>query len=193
MKIGIDIDGVLTNCFEATVDNATKYFYENKIDYKIDSSKYYENEMFSVSNENVEKFWNQYLPEYAQRLPARKYASEVISKLKQKNEIYIITARNEEGLPKELHGRMQDMVKKWLKDNSIEYDKLIFSTGSKLDICKQENVNIMIEDKPNNIQEISEYVPVLCFDNPWNQGLEGKNIIRVYSWYDILENIESIE
>lgn len=193
MKIGIDIDGVLTNCFEATVDNATKYFYENKIDYKIDSSKYYENEMFSVSNENVEKFWNQYLPEYAQRLPSRKYASEVISKLKQKNEIYIITARNEEGLPKELHGRMQDMTKKWLKDNSIEYDKLIFSTGSKLDICKQENVNIMIEDKPNNIQEISEYIPVLCFDNPWNQGLEEKNIIRVYSWYDILGNIESIE
>lgn len=30
------------------------------------------------------------------------------------------------------------MVKKWLKDNKIEYDKLIFSTGNKFDICKQE-------------------------------------------------------
>ena len=103
MKIGIDIDGVLTNYYEAVIDNATKYFYENKIEYKIDQSKYYENEMFNVSDEDIEHFWNQYLPEYAQKLPAKKFATEVISKLKQENEIYIITARNEEGLPKELY------------------------------------------------------------------------------------------
>lgn len=192
MKIGIDIDGVLTNYYEAVVDNATKYFYENKIDYEINQTKYYEDEMFNVSDENIEKFWNQYLAEYAQNFPVRKFAAEVISKLKKENEIYIITARNEEGLPKELYGTMQDMVKKWLKDNSIEYDKLIFSTGSKLDICKQENVNIMIEDKASTIQEVAKCIPVLCFDTPYNKEAEGKNITRVYSWYDILKNIEKI-
>ena len=56
MKIGIDIDGVLTNYYEAVIDNATKYFYENKIEYKIDQSKYYENEMFNVSDEDIEHF-----------------------------------------------------------------------------------------------------------------------------------------
>ncbi len=190
MKIGIDIDGVLTNYYEAVMDNAIKYFYENKIDYKVDQSKYYENEMFNVSDENIEYFWNLYLAEYAEKLPARKFAAEVISKLKEKNEIYIITARNEEGLPKELYGKMKDMVKNWLKDNKIEYDKLIFSSGSKLDICKKENVNIMIEDKASTILEISTYIPVLCFDAPYNKEAKGENIIRVYSWYDILRNIE---
>lgn len=193
MRIGIDIDGVLTNYYEAVIDNATKYFYENKVDYKIDQSKYYENEMFNVSDENIEKFWNLYLPEYAQNLPTRKFATEVISKLKQKHEIYIITARNDDGLPEELHGKMKNMVRNWLKDNAIEYDKLIFSIGSKLDICKQENVNIMIEDKASTIQEISKYIPVLCFDAPYNREADGENITRVYSWYDILRNIETIE
>lgn len=193
MRIGIDIDGVLTNYYEAVIDNATKYFYENKVDYKIDQSKYYENEMFNVSDENIEKFWNVYLPEYAQNLPARKFAAEVISKLNLKHEIYIITARNDEGLPKELHGMMKNMVRNWLKDNEIKYDKLIFAIGSKLDICKQENVDIMIEDKASTIQEISKYIPVFCFDAPYNREIRGKNITRVYSWYDILRNIETME
>ena len=193
MKIGIDIDGVLTNYYEAVIDNATKYFYENKIEYKIDQSKYYENEMFNVSDEDIEHFWNQYLPEYAQKLPAKKFATEVISKLKQENEIYIITARNEEGLPKELYGTMKEMVKNWLQCNTIKYDELIFSTGSKLEICKEKNIAIMIEDKESTINELSKYIHVLCFDAPYNQKAEGKNITRVYSWYDILKNIDIIK
>ena len=59
-----------------------------------------------------------------------KFATEVISKLKQENEIYIITARNEEGLPKELYGTMKEMVKNWLQCNTIKYDELIFSKFS---------------------------------------------------------------
>lgn len=192
MKIGIDIDGVLTNYTEFIMDYATKYFYENKIDYKICPTKYDEEETFNLPYEGcIENFWNEYLGEYAQNYPARKFAAEVITKLKQENEIYIITARNEEGLPKELYGKMQTMVKKWLKDNNIEYDKIIFS-GSKLEICKQENINIMIEDKPSTIIEMAKHIPVLCFDAPYNKDVAGKNITRVYSWYDILKNINKI-
>ncbi len=190
MKIGIDIDGVLVNYYEACMDNATKYFYEHKIKYNIDSSKYYETDIFNVPYENMEKVWNEYLEDYARRYPPRKYAAEVISKLKENNEICIITARNEEGLPEEAQGTMGLMVKEWLDNNKIEYDKLIFSNGSKLEICKQENIDIMIEDKPTNVLEISNYIPVLCFDNPYNRQVAGNNIIRVYSWYNILQNIE---
>ena len=48
----------------------------------------------------------------------------------------------------------------------------------------------MIEDSPKNILDISTKVPVLCFDNPYNKKVEGNNITRVYSWYDILNKIE---
>ena len=48
----------------------------------------------------------------------------------------------------------------------------------------------MIEDSPRNVVEISSKVPVLCFDNPYNKKIEGSNITRVYSWYDVLSWIE---
>lgn len=35
---------------------------------------------------------------------------------------------------------MRETVKKWLKDNNIFYDKLIFSLENKLNICKENNI-----------------------------------------------------
>ena len=36
----------------------------------------------------------------------------------------------------------------------------------------------MIEDKANNVLEISDHIPVLCFDAPYNIGIEKNNIQR---------------
>ena len=51
-------------------------------------------EIFDVSNELDSQLWNEYLYGYVTKKPSRKFASEVIKKLKDDgNEIYIITAR----------------------------------------------------------------------------------------------------
>lgn len=189
MRIGIDIDGVLTDLARFVSDYGIKFCHENNIEYKIKDDSYYESEALGISLENAEKFWNKYLPYYATEYEPRKFASEVIKKLKENNEIYIITARNEEGLPKEVYGKMQEFVKEWLEKNHIEYDKLIFTVGSKLPYCLENNIDIMVEDSPRNLTEISTKIPVLCFDNPYNKNVEGENITRVYSWYDILHKI----
>lgn len=190
MRIGIDIDGVLTNIERFMLDYGIKFCYENNIGYKIKDDEYYETKALGITYEQTEKFWNTYLEFYATKYPARDFASEVIRKLKQNNEIYIITARNEEGLPPETYGKMQTMVKQWLIDNNIEYHKLIFTEGSKLPYCIENEIDIIIEDSPKNIVDISSKIPVFCFDNSYNKKLEGKNITRVYSWYDILDKIE---
>ena len=115
---------------------------------------------------------------------------QTIAKLKETNEIYIITARNEDGLPPESYGHMQEMVVNWLKHQNIAYDKIIFTKGSKLPYCLENNIDVMIEDSPRNILDISSKVPVLCFDNQYNEKMDGENITRVYSWYDILKKLE---
>lgn len=190
MRIGIDIDGVLVDLVKFVADYGSKFCYENKIQYTVKKDEYNEAEALGITNEQAEKFWNTYLTFYAQKYPARDFAAEVIKKLKQNHEIYIITARNEEGLPKETYGKMQDMVKRWLLDNKIEYDKLIFTEENKLTTCIENKIDTMIDDAPHNVKEISTRIPVLCFDNPYNVSLEGNNITRVYSWYDILNKIE---
>lgn len=190
MKIGIDIDGVIADIGRFMADYGSKFCYENNIKYTVKDDEYDEAKALGITNEQALKFWNTYLEFYAKKYPVRDFASEVIKKLKENHEVYIITARNEYGLPKEVYGTMQSMVKKWLEDNKIEYDKLIFTKGNKLPYCLENEVDVMIEDSPSNIMDISTKVPVLCFDNPYNKMIEGNNITRVYSWYDILDKIE---
>lgn len=193
MKIGIDIDGVLVDIARFVSDYGSKFCCENDIRYHVKDDEYDEAKALGITYEQAEKFWNTYLGFYATKYPARNFASEVIKKLRKNNEVYLITARNEDGLPPETYGTMQSMVKQWLVDNQIEYDKLIFTTGSKLPYCIESKVDVMIEDSPSNIIDISTKVPVLCFDNPYNKKIEGSNITRVYSWYDILNKIEEYD
>ncbi len=47
----------------------------------------------------------------------------------------------------------------------------------------------MIEDKPKSIMEISKIIPVFCMDARYNTKCEGKNVTRVYSWYDIYDKL----
>lgn len=190
MRIGIDIDGCLADVAKFITDFGTKFCYENNINFNFKEDEYDEVKALGISNENVEKFWNQHLVYYATKYPAREFASEVIKKLNEHNEIYIITARNEDGLPEEAYGYMQKMVKTWLENQKIQYSKLIFTTGSKLPYCLENKIDLMIEDAPKNVIEISQKIPVLCFDNPYNKNVEGKNIIRVYSWYDVLSKFK---
>ena len=151
MKIGIDIDGVIEDLNQFRLDYGIKFCYEHKIPYKITLEEYYEGKALGISDEQEELFWNEYLEYYATTYHPKTFAKEVIDILKEKHEIYIITARNEQGLPPETYGHMQDMVKQWLSKNDIKYDKLIFTQKGKLIACLENEIDIMVEDSPKNI------------------------------------------
>lgn len=190
MRIGIDIDGVLTNMEQFMLDYATKYCYEKNLSIKLNIKEYDDVKMLNITKEQVIKFWNTYLGEYVINYPVRLFAKDVIDKLKKEgNEIYIITARDEYGLPDELYGKMSELTKQWLNKNEIYYDKIFFTGKSKMQIIEENNIDIMIDDAPRNINELSSKIPVLCYNTQYNADIEGKNIIRVYSWYDIYEKI----
>ena len=192
MNIGIDIDGVLTDMERDIIDYATRMCVEDKIQIKVDVSKYYETDTFDWTPEQSDRFWNKYLVPYVVETNARKYSKEIIEKLRQEeNKIYIITARDESGLPEEYYGKMQQLTKEWLNKNEIEYDKLIFAKDKdKLQKCIENNIDIMIEDSPDNIQNISTKIKVIKFDCQYNKQVAGKNIVTAYSWYHIYDIIK---
>lgn len=191
MRIGIDIDGVLTNIIQYICDYSSKYFYEKYGKLDINFNVYALSEMFNVGEEEARESWVSILENYASNEPARPFASEIIKKLKEEgNEIYIITARCANDWSN-LDNRMFDLVKRWLKSNDIFYDKLIFSTENKLDICIENNVDIMIEDNSENVNQISTKIPVICYHANHNMNCNGKNIYRAYSWYHVYEIIKN--
>ena len=191
MNIGIDIDGVLLDLERFAIDYGTKFCIEENLDIKINIQEYWEGLKFNWTEEQENKFWNKYIIKYFKQYQPREFASEIIKKLKKEgNKIYIITARNEEGLPPEEYGKSQEITKTWLNENNIEYDKLIFTPDSeKLEQCLKNNVEIMIEDSPTNIKNISEKIPVIKYNCSYNENILGKNIITTYSWYQIYDII----
>ena len=185
MRIGIDIDGVLTDIEQWQLDVGGKFF--SKYDKSVVNNEGYEiSEIFDISNELDDEFWNEYLYEYVTKEPSRKYASEVIKKLKDDgNEIYIVTARYLTDRDTDDGKRMRKIVVNWLKEQNIYYDEIIFSPEDKKENCKKYNIDIMIEDKVDNINKISSIIPVICFHAGYNKECKGNNIYRVYNWYDI--------
>lgn len=194
MRIGIDIDGVLTDIERFVADYGSKFCIENGLELKMIPGHYDESKSFNWTEEQDIKFWNEYLVYYATKYPTREFASDVINKLKEEgHEIYIVTARCEWGLPPESYGKMKTFVAEWLKENNIYYDKIIYTEGSKVPYCVGNYVELMIEDCPDNVKDIATKLPVLCFDCKYNENLEGNNITRVYSWYDVYSKIKEMK
>lgn len=192
MRIGIDIDGVLTDFEKWQLEVGSKFFvkYNKNI---VNPDGYDSDTVFNVTKEMDSEFWHDYLYDYAKNEPARKFAGEVIDKLKNKGyKIYIITSRYLTDRNDDLGKEMRNIVIEWLKENSINYDKIIFGPEDKFEICKENNISIMIEDKVENINNISKIIPVVCFNASYNKVCNGKNIFRAYTWYDVYYQIINI-
>ena len=193
MRIGIDIDGVLTAIEQWQFDLGSKIVFEKYHKSIINSNGYDIKEIFDVEKNLDDDFWREYLYDYATKEPARKFSDEITKKLcEDGNEIYIITARLLTNRDDDDGKKMRNIVINWLKEYNIYYDRIIFSPEEKLDICLENNIDLMIEDKVDNINTISKKIPVICFDARYNRSCDGKNIIRCYSWYDIYAKIQNI-
>ena len=196
MRIGIDIDGVLTDVERWQLDYGSKFYYERYQKEIVDFEGYDTNQIFNVDDKLDEEFWREYFKEYSLNVEARKFANEVIDKLKQEgHQIYIITARGSflsHSADVMSVEENQQIVLNWLKNHHINYDKIIFSPEDKLDICKENKIDLMIEDKVDNINKISKIIPVICFHAGYNKDCKNSNIIRCYSWYDIYSKINKL-
>lgn len=188
MNIGIDIDGVLTNDDEYMVSTLDKFIYENHLKDDKDFNAYEYNKV-NWKQSDLSKYINKYFWDYGKKEPARKYASEVIKKLKEEgNKIYIITSRRYTTENTKNGKKERAIVKKWLKKQNICYDQLYFSKN-KIEEIDKLKIDIMIEDNPETIPLFIKHTHVLCFDCRYNKHLNLINMTRVFSWYDIYMKI----
>jgi uncharacterized HAD superfamily protein len=196
VKIGVDIDGVLTDVEGFGMDYLCKYCVENNLEYTIDEGCYYYPKAFGISQEHNDEFWKKHIEFYSINERARTFSAEVLKKLREDgHEIYIVTARWDANRDDEIGENMRRLVIEWLLKNDIVYDKLIFSKATyerKHQEVIDEKIDLMIEDNPNNINELSELVPVICYDANYNKSCTGERITRCYSWYDIYSKIKKM-
>lgn len=190
MRIGVDLDGVLNDVAEWHFACGSKFCLEQNINRGFNPKGYYMEDQFHLSSEENNEFWRQYIFDLLIAIPIRPYASEVIHKLRKAgHKIVILSARDSQFLTHQYSGMIDYYVKAWLDKYNVEYDELVINTSNKREKCLSIGLDLMIEDKASNVDDISKIIPVMVFDAPYNQGCTGKNVIRVYSWYQIYQEI----
>lgn len=193
INIGVDIDGVINDLMLFNLTCGTKFSYLSKTSINIKLSQYDSKDLFNWSEQDDMNFWSIYYKELLLKSTfVRPFVAEVLSFLKSKHKIFIITARKNEDLPKTEKRSMEQITQKYLENNNISYDKLILTANPKYKEIIKNSIDIMIEDNPQNIYEIitNTDAKVFCFNAPYNACCQASNIIRVFTWYDILIKLE---
>ena len=181
MKIGIDIDNVISN-FNDTL--LTEYLLHDKelrnsgiINKNAD---YIRKGMFDWDENEETNFYKNNIERIAKKLGVIECAKEYIDKLHDDGHIICIITGRDNGEYTEPY----NMTKKWLEDNNIYYDDLILTDAydkhAKTKQCLEHNIDIMIDDSVSICSDCVENgITTILMDTPYNRY---SNIQRVKSW-----------
>lgn len=192
MRVGIDIDGTITDIFDFEVREGSKFFNKEPVNNHTLSVK----EMFGCTEEEEQKFWNHNFLKYCIMESPRKGTSEFIKHLHDGNhEAFIITSRKFADDDSKVGQLMRFIVKEWCKCHKIDVDEILFCSDDKTETIKNNDIDIMIEDDVNNIENFSEFVKVICMDNPYNdiEFTNTSNIKRINSMSEAYPMVQEIE
>jgi len=192
MIIGIDIDNTVTYTTEMIMHYATIYGQERGLNTVPDLSGYYLEECLGWSSESVDDFFALYLESIYREVRPKEHAAEVIQHLHRHHQIVLITSRNH------MFPGIKQVTTEWLKVHGITYDELVLNATSnmhhfsKLNVCMQHKVNLMVEDHHDLAQELSAFIPVILFDYPYNKKVQNGSIYRVHNWIQVQNWIEQL-
>ena len=191
MKIGIDLDGVV-------IDSETTFrTYEEIFDIDILRGNNLINKeepkfqaRYNWTNEQEKEFIERYFLTVSKESNLMSGFIGVYNLLKkQGHEFVVITARG--GFVKE----MKDDAIRLLEKNNIKFNKYYWKVEDKLEICKNEKVDIMIDDDWRIIKKIADNkIKTLYFRDTNLTKLEEKDYIKeVNNWGEIYRYIKDME
>ena len=142
MKIGIDIDGVILD-FEGELRvqaelNDVINLKRNSI---INEKETFFQQKYNWNEDEINNFIDKQFLKVSRECDFKPGAIEVINLLKKEgHELIIISSRG--GLIKE----MKDVAEKRLEEKCLKFDKYFWVAKEKAKICKEENIDLMIDD-----------------------------------------------
>jgi uncharacterized HAD superfamily protein len=193
MIIGVDVDDVLAYCAQAIIS------WHNRV--YITNTKYSDLITFDLAHvwkvsyeERVKRCGEFLCSEECAEQKIVNGAVEGIDELSKKYKLIIVTSRTKSKLS-------EDWIDKYFPN---KFEKRCYNndwdtlgpTSNKLDVCKENNIDVLIEDCLENAEKVAKGgITAILINYPWNQSDEKlhKNIIRVKNWKEIVEQINSLE
>lgn len=189
MRIGVDIDNVLSNFNDVLLNEYKKH--DNAINGKgIVHQDLYIRDMFNWDKEYEEKFYKENIEYFANLFETIEECSKYIKLLKEEgNTIYIISGRDNGE-----YSNPYKMTIDWLKKYDIVYDKLFlvdaYNSHSKTEICLECNIDVMIDDSKRMCKDIKDNgIRALLMDTPYNR--DTNEFERVNSWKEIYNKLSN--
>lgn len=191
MKIGIDIDNVISNFNDELLKEYLKHDKELRNTGIINKDVFIRYGMFDWTEKEETEFYKSNIERIAIKLKPIHRATETIKKLKKDgNEILIISGRNNGE-----YNNPYKLTEGWLAKYNIVYDKLILTNAynkeEKANVCKENNIDIVIEDSTQtavNIEKVG--TKVLFMNTRYNKNNE--NFEKVSNWKEIYAKISSM-
>ncbi|AQR95718.1 5' nucleotidase, NT5C type [Clostridium saccharoperbutylacetonicum] len=182
LNICIDIDGTITDPYY-WLNYANNYF--NLKVSEEDINSYEISKVLGIEEKEYLKFYEELKFDIHRKQELREDVKNVLNKLFKNNNIYFVTARDKS---------LELLTNLYLKQNEIPFDDVfVLGTHNKVPTARNLNCDIFIEDSYDNAIELSASgFKVLLIDTNYNRDPINNNIIRVYNWMEILENINKM-
>lgn len=175
MKIGIDIDDTLVNTRELQmiywkefVNNNPQEGYNEEIP----------NSINDFGDKYVQTFWDAYREQLSFSPTFKDNTSTILHKLKNNDfTLCIITSR-----PDKKYKDLKIRIRKWFEKNNIPIDIIYTDVKDKGLFCKENNIDILIDDSLNQINSAkTNNVKTILFNNvPNYEGLQTDNWTNLY-------------
>ena len=180
-NLGFDIDDVLFKSSEALKSVLDKCNDKEILEHKLDIMR------GKAVNKKVGEFLKENVVPTIKIAKPMENVAQVIKKIRmESNKIFLITARGDKRFP-----GSEEITKNLLKKYDIEYDAIIFNSVDKVEICKENNIQLFVDDSPNNCLEVKEKlgIPVIGFYSEINREEMLKNHINCVDSWDELYNV----
>ena len=188
MRIGIDIDNVISNFNEMLLETYLIHDKELRNTGIINpNAKYIRTGMFDWSNEEELSFYKDNIEGIAKKLKVKEKAKEYIDRLHNDGHlIYIITGRDNGE-----YSEPYNMTKKWLDENNIYYDNLILTDAYDIHAksleCLKNDIDIMIDDSVRICSDlITSGITTILMDTPYNRKINIKRVKNSEEFYEFV-------
>ncbi len=191
MKIGIDIDGVILDYERVLKTYGDLYdLIELKKDGIINRNEHYLRNRYDWTEEERMNFINKYFLELSKQTSLIPGAKDVINMLqKEGNELIIISARG--GMIEE----MKDVAIEKFNEEGISFNKYYWKQDDKLEVAKNEKIDVMIDDSYNVCKKLSSNgIKTIYFRDKEMKVLEqNDNLKEVSNWGEIYRYIKEMQ
>jgi len=192
MRLGIDLDGVVFDSEKDFRIYSELYdMMELKQNSKIDEKDMKIERRFNWTEEQLLEFFNKYhgmIVEQSNYMPG---AELILKKLKEEgHDLIIITARGVSN--KEI---IELTEKRLERDNMNIFEKSCFAAEDKAEVCKKENIDIMIDDSNINCKNTSEnQIKTIYLKDAPSYDMEENEYLKVlYNWGEIYRYIKEMK